>query len=68
MGLVIRTTLKHRIGGRPLELEAILDLSIRVADGLDAAHSEGSSSDWAFTASKPYHLKDNFVFDQMALR
>src|SRR6516164_6899736 len=34
-------TLKHRIGGRPMELEAILDLSAQVADGLDAAHAEG---------------------------
>ncbi|MFZ0231520.1 MAG: protein kinase [Candidatus Acidiferrales bacterium] len=34
-------TLKHRIGGRPMEIEAILDLAIQVADGLDAAHSEG---------------------------
>ena len=34
-------TLKHRIGGRPMELDAILDLSVEVADGLDAAHSEG---------------------------
>src|SRR5215472_7241167 len=33
-------TLKHRIGGRPMELEAILDLAIQVADGLDTAHSE----------------------------
>jgi serine/threonine protein kinase len=34
-------TLKHRIGGRPIELEAILDIAIQVADGLDAAHAEG---------------------------
>jgi len=34
-------TLKHRIGGRPMDLETILDLSTQVADGLDAAHNEG---------------------------
>jgi serine/threonine protein kinase/Tol biopolymer transport system component len=34
-------TLKHRIGGRPMEMEAILDLSIQIADGLDVAHAEG---------------------------
>jgi serine/threonine protein kinase len=34
-------TLKHRIGGRPMEIEAVLDLGIEVADGLDAAHAEG---------------------------
>ena len=35
------TTLKHRIGGRPMEVETTLDLAIQVADGLDAAHAEG---------------------------
>jgi serine/threonine protein kinase len=34
-------TLKHRIGGRPMETETVLDLGIQVADGLDAAHAEG---------------------------
>src|ERR1700739_4377163 len=34
-------TLKHRIGGRPMEIETLLDLGIQVADGLDAAHAEG---------------------------
>src|ERR1700751_1216270 len=34
-------TLKHRIGGCPMEIETILDLGVQVADGLDAAHAEG---------------------------
>jgi eukaryotic-like serine/threonine-protein kinase len=34
-------TLKHRIGGRPIDLDVLLPLTIEVADALDAAHSEG---------------------------
>ena len=34
-------TLRHMIGNCPMELEMLLSLGIEVADGLDAAHSEG---------------------------
>jgi Tol biopolymer transport system component len=34
-------TLKHTIGGQPMELEALLDVAMQMTEGLNAAHSKG---------------------------
>ena len=41
MELLEGQTLRHLISGRPVEIEALLDLGIQIADGLDGAHSKG---------------------------
>ena len=41
MELLEGQTLRERIGGRPVELSALLDLGIQMADALDAAHAKG---------------------------
>jgi eukaryotic-like serine/threonine-protein kinase len=41
MELMEGKTLNHRIAGRPMELDLLLDLAIEIADALDAAHGGG---------------------------
>jgi serine/threonine protein kinase len=41
MELLEGQTLRQTMAGKPMEIEAVLDLGIQIADALDAAHSKG---------------------------
>lgn len=41
MELLEGQTLRHRIAGKALEIEPVLDLGIQIADALEAAHTKG---------------------------
>jgi serine/threonine protein kinase/tetratricopeptide (TPR) repeat protein len=41
MELLEGETLKDRIAGRPLTMDALLDIGVQIADALDAAHKKG---------------------------
>jgi len=41
MELLEGQTLRHQINGKTMEIEAVLDLGIQIADALDAAHTKG---------------------------
>ena len=41
MELLEGQTLRHRIGGKRMEIDLVLDLGIQIADALEAAHSKG---------------------------
>jgi Tol biopolymer transport system component/serine/threonine protein kinase len=41
MELLEGRTLKHRLTGKPVTVEELLDLGMQIAEGLDAAHAQG---------------------------
>ena len=41
MEMIEGTTLKHLIGGKPMEVNQVLDLGTQIAEALDAAHAKG---------------------------
>jgi serine/threonine protein kinase/tetratricopeptide (TPR) repeat protein len=41
MELLEGQTLKHRISGKPLPLDLLLELGVEIAEGLEAAHAKG---------------------------
>ena len=40
MELMEGQTLKHQIGGEPMEIERVVELGVQIADALDAAHAK----------------------------
>lgn len=41
MELLNGSTLRHRIVGKPLPMDALIDFAVQIADALDAAHTHG---------------------------
>jgi len=49
-------TLKHRIGGSPVEIGTVLDLAVQIADGLNTAHVKG-----IVTGAGIFHFLNCFI-------
>src|SRR5271154_1341973 len=41
MELLEGQTLKHRIAGKPIDISELLEISVQITNGLDAAHAKG---------------------------